>query len=429
MRVADAILTAPSPRAEEFAARRADAVQVGRALGWGLAITLAQVLLACCLSGEVDPGAAYLKLFESDGGYYASIVQTGYDATPSRLPGMIGAANVAFFPGYPALVGLLQAVFHFERIEYVLLLASQLGCWGFWTYLLLLFERWRVPSGLAVLGMLGIACHPAAFYLVATYSESTFLMALLGFVYWTGRPGHESRLMAAAHGFLMTATRLVGLPLVILPLLTEWLAPGLPVRDRLKRSVVPALIAAVAALGCFSYFAFCQWRFGHWDLYMKIEESGWQVRPDYLALFSPRIFHVHWPNLNEGFIDPEFVSRLSVPVTVVLFALLAWAEWRMAKNLPGTDWRQRVGFYLGAWLMFYICVSGHSNRGMSSMVRFSLCVQVLLVLTGVHLTRPAWPSIVLRNRVRMLALLVVAVVSFLVQIALACRFVHGQWVA
>jgi hypothetical protein len=227
----------------------------------------------------------------------------------------------------------------------------------------------------------------------------------------------------------MTATRLVGLPLVIYPLLLLWLNADQPVtiHDRLRRSVGPAAVGAIAALGCGCFFAFCQWRFGHWDIYMKIEEGGWRVRPDYLALFSPRIFHIHWPSLNEGFIDPEFVSRLSVPVTVLAFALLAWLEWRLAGTGGGS--RQRVGLYLGAWLMFYICVSGHSNRGMSSMVRFSLCVDVLLVLAAVHLLAGRWPLAGLPGRKARIALALAAVFSIAFQVALGYRFVHGKWVA
>jgi hypothetical protein len=427
MRATAAVLAGPQSVLQPAQAARACG-SVWQALGCGIALTLAQVVLACGLSGQTDLEEAYLTLFEWDGGYYGSIVQHGYSVTPSDLPGMQGAANVAFFPGYPMLVGLVQAVGRFDKIQYPLLLTSQLCCVGFWTYLLLFLQRWRIPAGLATLGVLGVILHPAAFYLVASYSESTFLMALLGFLYWSDRRWYP---LAALHGFVMTATRLVGLPLVVLPLLAAWLDAGGPTTARamLRRSFTPAVVGMVAALGSLCFFGFCQWRFGHWDAYMRIEESAWHVRPDYLAVLSPRIFHIHWPSLHDGFIDPEFVSRLSVPVTLLAFALLFWLEWRFARLVPGTQWRSRVGLYLGAGLMFYICVSGHSARGMSSMVRFTLCVDVLLVLAAVHLLRRAWPVQALREKTASLALGALACLSFAFQVALAYRFVHGKWVA
>src|SRR5262249_42414601 len=137
-------------------------------------------------------------------------------------------------------------------------------------------------------------------------------------------------------------------------------------------------LGAIASLGAGLFFAYCAWRFGDWDLYSKTEQVGWKVRPDYLGLFSLRIFHVHWPWVREPLIDPEFVSRLTVPVTVLLFVVAAVAEWWLARRSPDSGWRFRLGLYACAFFLLYVPVAAHCTRGMSSMSRFALCVQVML---------------------------------------------------
>src|SRR5262249_17122895 len=153
---------------------------------------------------------------------------------------------------------------------------------------LLFFQRWRLPRGLTALGVAAILAHPASFFLVAGYSEALFLMSVLGFLYWAEQPHRGAGAIAAVHGVVMTATRIVGVPLVAVPLLHACLTGGR--RLELRRLVRPLLLGAVALLGCGLFFAFCQWRFGHWDLYTRANAVGWGVHPHYLALFSERIF-------------------------------------------------------------------------------------------------------------------------------------------
>ena len=132
------------------------------ALALGFCITVGQVILACCISGQLNPRSAYLHLVQWDGGWYAQIVEHGY-LSPARLTSS-NFGNVAFFPGYPVSARLVQWLCHI-RLEYALLVASQVACWGFWTYLLLFFRRWRVGPGLAALGIALVLIHPAAFFL------------------------------------------------------------------------------------------------------------------------------------------------------------------------------------------------------------------------------------------------------------------------
>ena len=65
------------------------------------------------LRGEGDLGAYVTAFCVWDCAWYTTIVETGYDPIPGmRL--VPGAANWAFFPFYPALVGLIRAVTGFS---------------------------------------------------------------------------------------------------------------------------------------------------------------------------------------------------------------------------------------------------------------------------------------------------------------------------
>jgi hypothetical protein len=274
-----------------------------------------------------------------------------------------------------------------------------------------------------------VAVHPASLFLVAGYTESLFLLGLLGFIYWGDRPGPAAFALAAVHGYVMTATRLVGVPLVIYPLLRVWLRPAdeQPVPGALRRRLVrAAVLGAVAFLGAASFFAYCQLRFGQWDLYMKTEEVGWGVRPDYFALFSWQIYRIGWPHWREYYVDPEFLGRLSVPFLLAVFVgLLAVELRRGGRGVAGR--RERLPLYCGAWLLFYVPVCGHASRCLSSVLRFELCAYPFLVLAVLHLVARAYPGRLPRRTRRLFTGWLLA--SLVLNLAMTWRFTHGLWVA
>jgi hypothetical protein len=397
-----------------------------QALGLGLVLTLVQIGLACSVANHTTGRNAYRKLFRWDGGWYRSVIRHGYDC-PVPIPQGQGT-NVAFFPGYPLCAALLMRLLPL-RVEYALLATAQLACWGFWTYLLLILKRWRIPTALAVAAVLSILLHPAAFFLVSSYSESLFLMSMLGFLYWAGKHRPASELLAAGHGFLMTATRVIGLPLVIVPLGQCWLTASSKPQGRRKTLLIALGLAIVPSLGTLLYFGYCQMRFGHWDMYMRAHEAGWEVRPTYWAPLSPRILSIHWPRLSQGFIDPEFLSRVATPVMFLTLIALIYLEWRWRGSGQAGDWRRRAGFYICAGLMYYVAVSGHYSRHMSSMIRFSLGVDLALVLAAVHLLAQRWPFSQSSRRRIGIAWAVWCLGCFACQIALTYRYTRGKWVA
>src|SRR5712691_10684276 len=156
----------------------------------GILLTLIQLVVAVFLLAPEGPlSYRYTSLVQHDGYWFANIIDRGYQTiVPPVDHKVMEVSNVAFFPAYPALAGLLRSVFRVEP-ETALLITAQLAAWGFWTYFFLFCERWKVARSLQICGTLLILANPAAFFLVAAYSESLFLMALLGFIYWSTAEG------------------------------------------------------------------------------------------------------------------------------------------------------------------------------------------------------------------------------------------------
>jgi hypothetical protein len=331
--------------------------------------------------------------------------------------------NVAFFPAYPLLGRAVSRTLGIPT-PISLLLVAQTACVGFWTYFLLLGRLWGVPPRTLAVGAALVAVHPGAFFLVASYSEALFLCGLLGFVFWTESELPGSATLAAGHGFLMTATRLVGAPLAAYPLLRVWLRPNGGFAQRLRRSDVPLLVGIVASLGALSFLGYCAVRFGRWNVYFETERIGWNVHPDYWAIFYPKAY-LPLPSytVTGGLFDAEHIGLLSVPVLMALLVGIAVWQWRSARRGdPG--WQARVPLWLCALLLVYVPLAGHYTRFTGSHTRFSLCPFTLLVLLGMRLagTRK-WPRWV------WLALAVWLVTMLGLQIAFTYRYTHGRWVA
>ena len=190
-----------------------------RAAGAGLVLTLIPILLGMVLSRESFGSAAYLSLCRWDGGWYTTIADYGYHEYPEWRPGL--QTNLAFFPAYP----LLGRGIHWLTglsFPFALLLGAQLASWGFWALLIHILQERKIPPGVIVASVLFLWTQPAAFYLVVAYSESLFLLALLAFVVGCEQPKPGWSFLGGMAGLVMTATRLVGIPLAFYPLARGW---------------------------------------------------------------------------------------------------------------------------------------------------------------------------------------------------------------
>jgi hypothetical protein len=400
-----------------------------KCLGAGLLVTLAQIFVAVCIMAPSGPlWYRYSTLIQHDGYWFANIVNRGYGTTvPPVSHKMMEVSNVAFFPAYPVLAMAVRKVFGVDTYN-ALLITAQLAAWGFWTYFFLFCDRWGVALPLQMFGAMATAAHPAAFFLVAGYSESLFLMALIGFIYWSSADGRTAKVLAALHGLTMSATRIVGVPCAAYPIVRSIFESGWRKTTKLRafmRAHLPAVaLTSVAVLGAGAFFLYCQLRWGRWDMYMLTQEAGWAIDPDYFAAFRPSTYHWLLPPPD----DPTLASQLTVTLTLLLFVAVALCELIPAIRRR-TVWTTRIGFYFCAAVIYYISLSGVASVQMESMLRYEFCVHALIVLAAMHYLRQVRMAPMVVRVLGMAAVALFVGIGFSVQGWYVWNFTRGNWVA
>jgi hypothetical protein len=395
----------------------------------GLMATLLQVFVAVGLIAPEGPiSFRYDTLIQHDSYWFANIVDRGYETTvPPISHKMMEVSNVAFFPAYPALAAILHYGLSLS-IYNALLVTAQAAAWGFWSYFFLFCERWNISPLLQFFGALTILAHPTAFFLVAGYSESLFMMGLFGFMFWSTAEGKGAKALAVLHGSLMSATRIVGIPAAGYPVVQAVFRNGwaglVDVRSWIRRYGSSILVMLGAMLGAGVFFFYCLLRWGRWDMYMLTQQSGWAIIPDYLAVFKPASYQWLIPALN----NPTEASQMTMTLGGLLLLGVILAELLpiVRRKFAGTT---RVGFYFCAAVIYYISVSGVASVDMESMLRYEFCVHALIVLAILHFLHqlPAPRLWVRASGMAAIALLSAAGLS--VQGWYVWNFTRGNWVA
>ncbi len=392
-------------------------------------VTLAQIFVAVCILAPSGPlWYRYTTLVQHDGYWFANIVDRGYGTTvPPLNRKMMEVSNVAFFPAYPLVAMAVKSLLHVDTYV-ALLIVAQLAAWGFWTYFFLFCQRWEISPRMQFIGTLSILSHPAAFFMVAGYSESMFMMSLLGFMYWSTSESRNSRVWAALHGIVMSATRIVGILCAGFPVVHEIVTKGWKrlrdYRSWLRNYGGAVFLSAVAMLGAGLFFLYCQLRWGHWDTYLLTQQLGWNIIPDYLAVFKPSSYQLFIPRLDY----PLQVSQVTMTLAALVFVAIFVFETRPAIRARG-GWEVRAGIYFAAAIIYYISVSGVAIVQMESMLRYHLCTHALIVLAILHVLRQ------IRRPPQPVREWAMAAIGFLSALGLCLQgwyvwnFTRGNWVA
>jgi hypothetical protein len=393
----------------------------------GLIVTVLQLAVAVgLLAPEGSFAERYATLVQHDSYWFMNIVDRGYQTiVPPIDHKVMEVSNVAFFPAYPAITAAFRYGLNISS-RTALLITAQLAACGFWSYFFLFCRRWNISTALQIGGALLIAAHPAAFFLIAGYSESLFLMALLGFIYWNTAEGRYARALAAVHGIVMSATRIVGIVCAAFPLVfsffqTGWRRLLLPVPWFRKERPAMA-VTLLASFGALGFFAYSQLRWGHWDIYMLTQAAGWGIVPDYLAVLRPSSYGWFIPALN----DPTEASQMSMTFGAVLFVGVAICELSIRRwaGLP-----IRVGIYFCAFVIYYLSVSGVACVDMESMLRYEFCVHALIVLALLNFLSQFRTSPVLVRAFGIAAVTLLSAAGLCVQGWYMWNFTRGNWVA
>ena len=395
----------------------------------GLMMTLLQVFVAVVLLAPEGPlWYRYDTLVQHDSYWFANIIDRGYATTvPPVSHKMMEVSNVAFFPAYPAIAAILHYGARLS-IYNALLLTAQAAAWGFWSYFFLFCQRWNISPLLQFFGALAVLAHPTAFFLVAGYSESLFMMGLFGFMFWSTAEGKGTRALAVLHGFLMSGTRIVGIPCSGYPVVQAVCRNGwrrlFEVRSWIRNYGPSILIMLGATMGAGAFFFYCLLRWGRWDMYMLTQQSGWAIIPDYLAVFKPSTYRWLLPAAN----NPTEASQMTMTLGGILLLGMVLCE-LVAVVRRKFAWTTRVGFYFCAAVIYYISVSGVASVQLESMLRYEFCVHALIVLAILHfLHQLPTPRLWVRAS-GMAAMALLSAAGLSVQGWYVWNFTRGNWVA
>lgn len=385
-----------------------------QALGFAALLVLLQVTCTMLFSGAHGLGEGYSKLLNWDSFHYEKISAQGYSFPANGQVSSddihAGKANVVFFPGYPLAGALVQRASGLStRIS--LLLVAHFCAWMAWTYLLLILSRTGMTRRGCLWAAAVVAVYPSSFFMVTAYTESLFLAGMLGLIFWSDRwmksGSAISWILALAHGWALSLTRIVGFAVDGYPVLCDFFRK----RIRFASIALFALSTATSVL----FFVYCQRKFGDWAVYFKLEEIGWQNQPRYFAILNPMSY------VPRFFFEPtvDSFSRSSVTFAAVLFFAWTRSEWKVRKT-TGVLSDSRLARGLVALAMFYIALTGKANSNMDSMLRYTLPVYVLLVMNFAEL---GW-----RPRANWKFALFLAT-CLGIQFWNMYRFTHGHWVA
>jgi hypothetical protein len=274
--------------------------------------------------------------------WFLRIAEHGYSADD---------ASAAFFPLYPLVVRGLSLVLGGHPLA-AALLVSNLAFLGALMVLFVL-TRTEMSDDLARKAVLYAALFPTAFFFLAPYSESLFLLLVVG-SFWAARRARWG--VAAILGALAALTRNVGV-LVAIPLAIEAVHQAhAPTRRPLP--VRALALALVPAAGTLLYLWFWKLESGDW-LAPLHQQAHWQRE-----LGSP--LATLWDGTREAFrfvgVYPGGYHLLDWLIALAVLAAAAYALLRF-----------RPSYGVFAWAMIVVpLASEFGGRPLIAFTRYAL---------------------------------------------------------
>jgi Gpi18-like mannosyltransferase len=291
-----------------------------------------------------------------DAGHYVRIAENGYH---------LGPGFPAFFPLYPLLIHICDAVLPGGAVVSALLVANA-AAFGALAMLYRLADHEFGPQ-VAQRAAWYLAAFPMGFFLFIGYNESLFLLLAVGALY-AGRRGHWW--LVGVLGALSSATRLFGV-LLIAPLAIEYLRQ-LGWRPRRIRPDVLGL--ALVPLGVVGYSIYCLVELGS-PLAFSIAQDQWGRRytfPGEAWLIAVQQMRAH------SVLAPGTLARIldagTILIAVVLLILCVTGRFKFR--------RDQVYLVVQAGLTLLMLVSTEvGGRAMQSAPRYIMeAVAVFIVL-------------------------------------------------
>jgi hypothetical protein len=258
-----------------------------------------------------------------DTGFYVSIVEEGYILHDVPLP------NAAFFPLLPLLMRAITPLVGDALLAGIVV--SNVALWLAAILFYCLVEMSWGPK-VADRAIWYLLIFPMAFFGSAIYSESLFLFAAVGALYFARR-GHWA--IAAMLGIAATMTRFIGL--IVAPmLLLEWWLQWRAARDGKRPSLLALLAPLVTPLGT-GAFMFYLWRkFGNPLAFMDAS-AAWERVPQSPFITLAELFQTPaegwWRALMAGHIHLDNWLDFSFIVVFLVLGLVLLYERRWSEGL------------------------------------------------------------------------------------------------
>ena len=350
------------------------------------------VYLGLVLYGDVEstlrpfPQNLFLDgWFRWDSGHYFVIARDGYALDPNSVQ-----QRTNFRPLYPMLVRILSWALGSPFIAGLVVSNVALLCA---CVLLFRWVRRRFGQAVAARTVTLLLCCPFSFYFSAMYTESVFLLVVLGAFYFSQR----NRWMLASLCVAMAgATRLVGV-VVVIPVVISYAQAH---RWRLSTVRWDALWLLVGFAGPLSYILFLHLQFGDGFAFLHSQwVPGWGNDSAWSRLASLLGTAIDWQHLATGKFDSIAAINLVFGALTVLVCLIAF---------------RRIGLAAGAWGVLTMVIS---MRIWASSGRYAAVVW------------PMYLGIALMTERRPYLYQGIVTGLCLLQALLAFWFAHGHWVA
>ncbi|HLF25148.1 MAG TPA: mannosyltransferase family protein [Anaerolineae bacterium] len=295
-------------------------------LAWRVALVLIPIVGSsivgvreCCPPVEPEPvaslaQAAFGHWYRWDAIWYGSIARDGYEYFGERE-----ASNVAFFPLFPLVDGLIQRLTGLP-VEVAGPLVSTALAFAACLVLYRLVLRETDNTEVASRAVAYWLAFPAAYYLAIGYSEALYALCVLA-AFWWAREGRWGWCGVAA--FLAALARLHG-ALLIVPLGYEYLRQrGFRIRD--LRADAATLLAA--PLGVLTFMGYLGLRFGQPLAYFEIQALFFKgIRAEAFPTFPGATLarYLHGALTNPP--STEGVIVVGAMILLLILTLEAWAR-------------------------------------------------------------------------------------------------------
>jgi hypothetical protein len=206
--------------------------------------------------------------------WYVNLAKAGYDTFP--VPDMIDAGNWAFFPLFPAIVGLIRRVVGFPVMNVATAVSITLSAAAALVAYPLLGRNLRAFTLYAAF----LLCGPFSIYFTTFYTEVLFVLLTNCVLLALQRSNY---LAAGVFAGLLSATRIVGVFAVlaiVLQYLIEYFQRGGSWRGLVPEVLrKPDIILAVllAPAGCFAYMAFLHYYMGDALAFQHVQRAWGRV--------------------------------------------------------------------------------------------------------------------------------------------------------